>query len=177
MSFILSSQREVDAIAASQRYRDYLESVRSRFPPSAFALASSDWYFGFADTRAPHDAHLQSVTVSEVSPAEPDAFPIVTIRIRLLSAYKGVIEFFYPQVFRYSLACSGSHSFHSDWRYDEFRLSDDNHVLHEIEWWHAHESGRWLIESSDVQHQWYETGKRLTWHRSEHVQQSLSLPS
>lgn len=134
-----------------------MESVRSRFPASALALATSDWYFGFADPRAPHDAHLQSITVSEAQSEAPDAFPVVTIRIRLLSAQGGIIEFLYPQVFRYNLVCSGSHSFHSDWRYDEFRLSDDDYVIHEIEWWHAGESGRWLIESSDVQHQWHAT--------------------
>jgi hypothetical protein len=157
VAFILSNQREDDVIAASERYRDYLESVRSRFPASAFALATSDWYFGFDDPRAPHDAHLQSVTVSEIAAKETDASPVITIRIRLLSAHGGIIEFIYPQVFCYNLVCNGSHSFHSDWRYDEFRLSDSNHVLHEIEWWHGNESGRWLIESSDVQHQWFAT--------------------
>ena len=155
MSFILSNQRDEDFGDGWQRYQDYLQSVRSRFPTSAFALATSDWYFGFADPRAPHDAHLRKITVSETQPEEPDAFPSIAIRIQLSSAHEGIIEFYYPQVFRYSLVCGGSHYFHSDWRYDEFRLSDDDHVLHEIEWWHAGESGRWLIESSDVEHQWH----------------------
>ena len=155
VSFILSKQRNGDLGAGWQRYQDYLQSLRSRFPNSAFGLATSDWYFGFSDPRAPHDAHLKTISISETPPDETDVFPIVTIRIRLFSARGGIIEYFYPQVFRYQLACSGYHSFHSDWRYDEFRLSDDDHVLHEIEWYHAGESGRWLIESSDVQHQWY----------------------
>ncbi len=156
MPFILSEQREHDGFAASRRYKDYVESNRDRFPASAFALATSDWYFSFGDPRAPHDAHLVSVTISETPLADPEPFAGIAIRIRIRSAHKGIIELFYPRVYRYSLTCSGSESCHCDWRYDEFRLSDEGHLLHEIEWWHGTETARWLIEASDVEHRWHE---------------------
>ena len=46
---------------------------------------------------------------------------------------------------------------HQDWRYDEFRVTDQGHVLHEIEWNGFLETGRWLIEASDVIHSWLES--------------------
>jgi len=44
---------------------------------------------------------------------------------------------------------------HDDWRYDEFRLADEGHLIHEIEWWGRGEVARWVIEASDVQFSWY----------------------
>ncbi len=38
-----------------------------------------------------------------------------------------------------------------DWLYDEFRLSDNGHLLHEIEW---ADGGRWLIEADDIEFDW-----------------------
>lgn len=43
---------------------------------------------------------------------------------------------------------------HGDWRYDEFRVTDAGHLVHEIEWWAAGEAGRWLIEAGDVRLEW-----------------------
>ncbi len=79
----------------------------------------------------------------------------VTIRIRLLGAYHdGFIELYYPQVFRYSFDSFDITRGHRNWRYDEFRLSDNEHVIHEVEWRGPQPSATWVIEASDVQHQW-----------------------
>lgn len=79
-----------------------------------------------------------------------------SICIRLFGAYHdGFIEFFYPRVFRYSLDASDPVHGHRDWRYDEFRLSDRGHVIHEIEWCGVHDTARWVIESSDIHFQWH----------------------
>ena len=52
-------------------------------------------------------------------------------------------------------ACVGNGTLgHRDWLYDEFRLGDDGHILHEIEWSGPHETARWLIEASDVEFTW-----------------------
>ena len=134
----------------------YLESVRGSMPESAFALASSDWYFSFTDHRCPHDAWLESVTISEPSSGDRHEVRSTSIRIRLLGAYHdGFIEFFYPSVVRYRLDASDCADGHQDWRYDEFRLSESGHVVHEIEWRGLHDDVRWIIESSEVQFQWY----------------------
>jgi hypothetical protein len=68
MVFILSADgRHEDVVGAFRHYRDYLESARDRFPPSAYALVSSDWYFDFTDHRCPHDAWLETLILSEPS--------------------------------------------------------------------------------------------------------------
>jgi len=60
MTFLLTSDgRERDVVSAFRRYREYLKSQRSAFPPSAYALATSDWYFDPQDHRCPHDAWLE----------------------------------------------------------------------------------------------------------------------
>jgi hypothetical protein len=55
MVFILSADgRDEDVVGAFRRYQDYLQSLKDGFPPSAYALATSDWYFNFNDHRCPH---------------------------------------------------------------------------------------------------------------------------
>lgn len=142
-------------VRAFERYRGYLQSVRHSLPESVFALASSDWYFSPHDHRCPHDAWLESITISEPSSGKRHEVRFTSIRIRLLAAYHdGCIEFFYPRVFAYCLDAVDANAGLRDWRYDEFRLSDSGHVIHEIEWSGLHETARWVIESSDVQFQW-----------------------
>ena len=55
--------------------------------------------------------------------------------MRLLASYHdGFIEFFYPEVFtcRFeSPSCAGGLG---DWLYDEFRLSPNGQLIHEVEW-------------------------------------------
>ena len=158
MPFILSEQREGDVTAAFARYREYLRTVQSTFPPSAFALASSEWYFDCRDHRCPHDGWLESITISEPSEGERHEIRAVTICVRLLAAYHdGSIELVYPRVFNYTLAGGDITGGHRDWCYDEFRLSDRGAVIHEIEWQHGHSFSRWIIEASDVQHEFTPT--------------------
>lgn len=161
MAFILTEQRhdEVSRGGAFLRYREYLRSLRERFPAKAYGLATSDWYFSFEDHRSPHDARLDSLMIGEkASPASGSGEPI-SLLIRLLSAYHdGYIELHYIDVGRYELALGPDSSAvgfgHRDWRYDEFRLSPGGRVEHEIEWWGSSQTARWLIEAADVEHRW-----------------------
>ncbi len=83
-----------------------------------------------------------------------DLFP-PSIKIRLLAAYcDGHIEFDYREVFNFQLSYFGQSYGHQDWRYDEFRVTDNGHVVHEIEWCGAIDTGRWLIEAADVDYAW-----------------------
>ena len=59
--FILAAQRDADVDRAFARYAEYLKANRDRFPRSAYALATSDWYFGFSNHQAPHDPWLESL--------------------------------------------------------------------------------------------------------------------
>ncbi|HET7463563.1 MAG TPA: hypothetical protein VFJ82_20080 [Longimicrobium sp.] len=70
MAFILSAQRDGASGGWYERYMEYLAENRGRFPPGAYALATSTWYFGFNDPRGPHDAWLEEVTISEPATGE-----------------------------------------------------------------------------------------------------------
>ena len=141
--------------ASFRRYREYLEQYRSTFPPGAFALATSGWYFDFSDPRCPHDALLEQAVFSEPGAEARGAARILSLKLRLLGSTRdGHHEFRYPRVFRYRFETVDAAWGHRDWRYDEFRVSEEGHLLHEIEWWGPGEVGRWLIQADDVEHRW-----------------------
>jgi hypothetical protein len=155
MTYVLAQQRDSDVATAFENYRAYLHGNRTAFPSSAYALATSDWYFDFADRRCPHDSWLESVTIADPSSGSRHELRSSTLIVRLLGAYHdGHIEFVYPEVQAYDLSMINLNQGHGDWRYDEFRLSETGRVIHEIEWATFGDTGRWLIEASDVFHRW-----------------------
>jgi len=157
MPFILSAQRNAECSVAFQRYREYVAASRQHFPPKAYALASSDWYFDPREHRCPHDAWLESATIFEPATGERAELRTTAIRVRLLGAYHdGFIEFLYPSVFTHSLSSPSCAHGLGDWLYDEFRVSPSGHLIHEIEWAGTSRSSpaHWIIEASDVEFQW-----------------------
>jgi hypothetical protein len=155
MTYILAEQRDADVVAAFANYASYLRDDEKQFPPSAYTLATSDWYFDFNDRRCPHDSRLESAVISEPSAGSRDELRFCTITVRLLGAYHdGHIEFVYPNARCYRLSMEHLGQGHGDWRYDEFRLGGDGRVIHEIAWATFGTTGRWIIEASDVHHKW-----------------------
>jgi hypothetical protein len=155
MTYYLSNERNKDVLSAFRRYQEYLCAHRREFPPGAYSLATAEWYYDPNDHHCPHDGWLDRVTISEAT--TPLTTRAITIRTRLLSAYQdGYIEFFYPHVFTYSLDSSSCSSGLGDWLYDEFRLSPQGNVIHEIEWagLPSGKGSRWIIESSDIEFRW-----------------------
>lgn len=152
--YILADQLEDDAVAARKRYRKYLMSVGDKFPPHAFKLATSDWYFDFSNHKCPHDAWLNSVNIFEDATGDREQERRVGTETVLLGAYQDfLLTFRYEGVVNYALSgCDLNRSGgHYDWRYDEFRLSENGLLIHEIEWASAFDQGHWLIECEDVQ--------------------------
>lgn len=156
MAFILAADgRHTDVVGAFRRYQEYLQSKKDVFAPSAHALATSDWYFNFKDHRCPHDAWLETLSLSELPSSNGRKRRSLSLNVRLLGAYHdGYIELRYPQVFRYVLNVRNGERGHRDWRYDELRVSDQGHLIHEIEWWGLHDVGAWVIEASDLEFRW-----------------------
>ena len=155
MTFILSKQRDTDVAKAFERYRKYLDSSKHIFPPSAFELATSQWYFDPAEHKCPHDGWLETCAIAEASSGGKNEFRIVTITNTLLVAYHdGYIRFYYPKVFAYRLDSISTESGHQDWRFDEFRVSDSGRLVHEIEWCGDKHTAKWSIEADDVQLIW-----------------------
>lgn len=155
MAFILGREREGDVAAAFRAYDRYLTEHRHRFPPGAYALATADWYFNPEDHRCPHDAWLQHIVVHETGEGSRHEERSANLSIQLLGAYHDlVLTFTYTGLHRYVLEGTDVTRGHMDWRYDEFRLSDVGNLIHEIEWCGAHETGRWLLEATDVRLEW-----------------------
>lgn len=156
MAFVLAADgRDEDVVRVFRRYREYLQSRRDVFPPSAFALATSDWYFNFEDHRCPHDAWLENFEVSELKAGARDAQRSISLKVHLLGGYHdGHIELRYPRVYAYTLNIKNGEHGHCDWRYDELRVSDRGHLIHEIEWSGALATGNWVIEASDLELRW-----------------------
>lgn len=153
--FILGEQLDSDCVQAFASYMAYLQSNRERFPPSAYALATSDWYFGNSSHQAPHDAWLESIVICEPSAGSRNEQRACSISIKLFGAYHdGYIEFTYPTVFEYQLTANTLGRGHGDWRYDEFRINEKNQLIHEIEWVQFGGENTWIIVASDIQHKW-----------------------
>lgn len=152
MSFILSAQRDVDDIQTGrvrwEEYQRYLQSRKARFPARAFEIATSDWWYCFDRPEAPHDSRLLSFRMGDHGAATYDNSAHSWIEIDLQSAYSGTIHLRYPMVYRYSIVMAGvSAGIHGDWRFDEFSLTDEDHLLHTIEW---ADGAAWSIEASDL---------------------------
>ena len=156
MTYILTADgRDQDAIEQFRLYRKYLDSVKGVFPPSAFALATSDWYYGPIDHRSPHDAWLETVCFTENARGLRNEIRNLSLNVRLLGAYQdGYVELRYPIVFAYQFSISDCAKGHRDWRYDEFRLSDRGNLIHQIEWSGRSGNGHWIIEAADLEFRW-----------------------
>lgn len=142
--FILDGERDHQAF---DRYAAYLAAHRDRFPPLAWELATSTWYFDARDHKSPHDSWLEWAKLVEGS-----------LTVRLKGAYHdGFIELHYPGVVRYLLDGADVAQGHRDWRYDEFRVDAHGRLEHEIEWSGPTATGRWLIVATDVRYTWTAT--------------------
>lgn len=153
MAFILAADgRDEDVTSAFDRYRQYLEASKDRFPQGAYALATSGWYYDPNDHRSPHDAWLEQFDLNEISATESGKGRWLSLTVRLLGAYHdGYVELRYPRVRSYSFALERGDRGHCDWRYDEFRVTDQGELIHEIEWGAPGKVGHWVIEASDLE--------------------------
>lgn len=154
MSFILSANRDDNSIQDLEKnWKDYQASLaarKSEFPASAYEIATSTWWYGFDRPEAPHDSRLVALRMGDHGAPTWDNQQGSWIEIELHSAYSGTIILRYPQVYRYDLKMvDDSQGIHGDWRYDEFSLTPNVHLVHTIEW---ADGAIWVIEASDLQH-------------------------
>jgi hypothetical protein len=151
--FILGGERDADPVKSFQRYREYLKSVRSNFPPKAYALASSEWWYNFNEHRCPHDAWLESATLRELSSGERCEARTTELSLLLLGAYHDLkLWIVYKGVVSLNVDGPNLVNGHGDWRYDEFRVSEDGRLVHEIEWASHKDHARWIITAEDIEY-------------------------
>jgi hypothetical protein len=133
-------------------YRDYLESISHKLPPSAKEFALADWRLNPTFHECPHDSWVEFVKINEISSGERRQNRHINIDVRLLGAYHdGYLDLSYKNVAQYELKKSDSWDSHGDWLYDEVRLSESGLVLHEIEF---RNQTVWLIECEDIEFNW-----------------------
>src|SRR6478735_8519121 len=130
IDFLLHTASEVDYHVMDQQWQDYLsylESIRDRLGPGAYAYASGPMHNGGSE-EAPHDSWFDTLSVSATQ-GDRDAGTRrkVDLHLRLLGSYlNGFIDFHYVNVQSYKLV-----DVH-EWRFDEVSLSDEGYVRHEI---------------------------------------------
>lgn len=151
--FILSEDRKGSPEQIKKQfslYRDYISGVQHQLPPVVHQLATSSWYYSGDHPRSPHDARLRTLSISEERNLLSGSCQL-NIIVHLLSAARSLqLRFVYLDVHRYCLDYVGGSHGHQDWRFDEFRLSSEKQLEHEIEWAGAGRRARWTIVSSDL---------------------------
>jgi hypothetical protein len=141
-----------DYQSRAEAYNQYLDSIRDKLKLSPEGFVFEEWYRDTSSHRCPHDAWLERISISENDSNE------VQIQLRLLGAYHdGNITFTYNDVQYYRLdrhKSSTVKSSHGDLRYEEFRLDEDENIIHEYDWYTLGENALFLIACKSIDYQW-----------------------
>ncbi len=154
MSYILTNDLAgTDHIAFKKRFDDYfsyLDSVKEKLPQEVFEFAKASWHYDFSDHRCPKDAWVEYLNITELSSGERRQNREIEIRVRLLGAYQnGYLDLIYKGVKSYAL--SSSSVYHGDWYRDEIRLSENDLILHEVEFIGGN---CWKIVCENIKSEW-----------------------
>jgi len=93
----------------------------------------------------PHTATTSPATLTERSgPGAPDWHNrLASLELKLRGAYDdGTITLRYPTVHSYNLDGFMVGGGHADWRYDELRIDEAGHLVHEVEWCFMQDTAR-----------------------------------
>jgi hypothetical protein len=113
--------------------------------------SSFDWYKSPEDHRSPHDAWVESITISEQSSGERHENRGLEIHVRLLGAYHdGTIEFTYKGVQNYSIRAMRDAAGHGDWLEDKVDVRRHDTLLHKV----ILTNGGFEIEAHDIEYKW-----------------------
>jgi len=119
---------------SAEAYRAYLNSIKHRLSAEVYDFAIADWHYNPNDHKCPHDAWVQEIRIMEVAEGERAENRETRIEMILLGAYHDrLLKITYSGVNGYSLAAADAGHGHRDWITDEIRLSDNEFVIHEIE--------------------------------------------
>lgn len=110
-----------------------------------------DWYRYPPDHRCPHDAWVESITISEPPSGQRHENRGLEIHIRLLGAYHdGTIEFAYKGVQNYCIQAMRDVAGHGDWLEDELDVKTHDTLLHKIKL----NNGGCEIEAEYIEYRW-----------------------
>ncbi|MEQ1761983.1 MAG: hypothetical protein ABL984_02440 [Pyrinomonadaceae bacterium] len=131
-----------------ESYKRHMEILRDRMPAKAFEFASASWHYDDG-TIGLHDSWIESVVLREIAEGEHREIRSLEIDVELLGAYHDrVINLHYTGVREYDLSKQSETHGHGDWLTDEFDLTDEGLVIHEV---HFANGGSWRIVCKDVE--------------------------
>ena len=132
-------------------YREYLWKNKDKFPPDLFEWIICGLYYDFDSHLWPHDAWLESFTFKEHASGERDEIRKLGLEIKLLCAcHDHYITLTYSNIRSYKLSATDMDNAHRDWIMDEYRISKNGLLIHEIEWAGHKKTAHWLIECEDI---------------------------
>jgi hypothetical protein len=141
MQTLIDSYLEDEGEALHKRFAAYLQHLH----------ATARWHHDHADSRCPHDAWVEHLTINESAMGDRQQYRSIDIYLRLLGAYHdGHLELAYRDVRSYTLATPpdclwppSNGAGHGDWLIDDIGLSERGLVLHSILF---SRGSRWTIE-------------------------------
>ncbi|MBW8865091.1 MAG: hypothetical protein JF609_09270 [Verrucomicrobia bacterium] len=136
------------ALQACRDYDTHLKSIATRLPEPTKAFAMAPWYGDPTHHDCPHDSWLMSLSVDADAAASKDHG--LNLTVRLLGAFHDrILTFRYFNVAECSFEIKrhGKHNL-GDWLKDEFDITDQGCISHEILW----QFGKpWKIVSEEVE--------------------------
>jgi hypothetical protein len=139
------------------RYRVYVESIRTKLPEHVYAFASNPGHFNLDSHSSLHDAWLETLTVLETASGERRQMRQLEIQVCLLGPhhdrrihlnYTGVTQYSFYMPPKYTEP-RYRHTAHGDLLTHEIRLGQSGLLIHEL----LFERGSTLlIECADMRH-------------------------
>jgi hypothetical protein len=119
------------------------------------SFASESWYSDPSDHRRPHDAWLESCEVRELGQGKRNEIRTTAITVRLLGAYHdGHIVLRYSDVEKFVFSSEAVAGGLRDWLSDQFAVTANGLIRHEITWAGTQQTGRWSIDAHKIEYEW-----------------------
>lgn len=137
---------------------EHVQQIAPLLPRGVTAFALNPDYWDPRCHICPHDAWVDNLIIRENLRPEDRPFPLwlqsreVHFELRLLGwSHKNLLQYYYKQVTRYSIAMEGlskwGNTAHGDWLEDSFDVGHSGGVVHRIKF----QSGaKWQIECADI---------------------------
>jgi hypothetical protein len=138
-------------LKAHANYDVYLKDNRVLFPESAYEFATAEWHHNFSDHRAPHDSWVTSITIKQVSIPSTDSGGFDAELVLFGAYHDGHLHIKYKSIHSFTVHRPEVAGGPIEVYRDEVRLSENNLVLHEIEFLAL---PNWLVECEDISVTW-----------------------
>ena len=131
--------QDISGVTHFDQYFEYLERIKNKLPKSLYEFAADQSRYTLTGPQTTHDSWLVFITVQEDAPTEENGLRPIRIELRLLGPYHDrYFDFSYQRISNYTFDLPKSsnlppYSGHGDLLFQEFRLSDDNKLCHELQ--------------------------------------------